>query len=174
MNLLVELLIWGVAISLILIPTVRWFWKFWDRPSAEAIEIIQQRQDDKLEKEAWIAAEQAEREAEFEKLKWIRKPPAKQLTIGEKSDALDALDQTVIESENLGVIIPQIHSEQPIKLEPEVKGNQGPVEPPDPTKEAEAKIMAQHRSDIDGLLSDTSSSTGFVTIEDDFWCDIYW
>ena len=178
MNLLIELLIWGVAISLVLIPVVRWFWKFWDRPSADAIEIMQQRQDEKLEEKVWLVAEQAEREAEFEKLKWIRKPPARQLSGDEKSDALDTLDQTEIELEISNDINPQMRSYEAARsavgIKSEIEVNQGPLEPPDPTKAAEAKIMAEHRNDIDELLSDDSPFTGSISVEDDFWYDIYW
>jgi len=59
----------GLAVALVLIPTVRWFWKRFDMPSKFAIEIFRQRKKDEAESRMWasieakVQAEEDERQA---------------------------------------------------------------------------------------------------------------
>ena len=58
-----------MAVALVLIPTVRWFWKRFDMPSKFAIEIFRQRKKDEAESRMWasieakVQAEEDERQA---------------------------------------------------------------------------------------------------------------
>lgn len=71
---LVQLLLYGLVISLILIPVSRWFWKKWDRPSRQTKEEIVERRREREEERMWQEKE-AEHQAEIaEKKKWERTP----------------------------------------------------------------------------------------------------
>ena len=47
----------GLAIAIILIPIVRWFWLLFDKPSKRALEILQQQEDDAEEARVWAGIE---------------------------------------------------------------------------------------------------------------------
>tara|TARA_B110000444_G_scaffold256602_1_gene293285 strand:+ start:11599 stop:12099 length:501 start_codon:yes stop_codon:yes gene_type:complete len=47
----------GLAIALILIPIVRWFWLLFDKPSKRALEILKQQEDDVEEARVWAGIE---------------------------------------------------------------------------------------------------------------------
>ena len=47
----------GLAIAIILIPIVRWFWLFFDKPSKRALEILKQQEEDAEEARVWAGIE---------------------------------------------------------------------------------------------------------------------
>ena len=59
----------GLSIALVLIPTVRWFWKRFDMPSKFAIESMRRQKKDAAEARMWasieakVQAEEDERKA---------------------------------------------------------------------------------------------------------------
>tara|TARA_B100000767_G_scaffold255543_1_gene261789 strand:+ start:586 stop:1047 length:462 start_codon:yes stop_codon:yes gene_type:complete len=53
----------GLVIAIILIPSVRWFWKKFDSPSQGTLAIMKQREEDAEEAEIWAGIE-AQVEAE--------------------------------------------------------------------------------------------------------------
>ena len=59
----------GLFVALVLIPTVRWFWKRFDMPSKFAIETLRQQKEDAAEASMWASIEakvQAEEDARRE------------------------------------------------------------------------------------------------------------
>jgi len=47
----------GLATAIVLVPIVRWFWKWFDKPSKSTIEYLQKQQEDDEEKALWSQIE---------------------------------------------------------------------------------------------------------------------
>jgi len=47
----------GLAIAIVLIPIVRWFWRWFDKPSKDTVEYLQKKQEDVEEKAMWTQIE---------------------------------------------------------------------------------------------------------------------
>ena len=89
----------GLVIALVLIPTVRWFWKRFDMPSKFAIEIIKRRKEEAEESKMW-AVIGAQVQAEEDK--------KRQLDLSQKEKAAAAgksldIDQSVAAWNKLGI-----------------------------------------------------------------------
>lgn len=89
----------GLVIALVLIPTVRWFWKRFDMPSKFAIEIIKRRKEEAEESKMWAVIE-AQVQAEEDK--------KRQLDVRQKEKAAAAgksldIDQSVAAWNKLGI-----------------------------------------------------------------------
>ena len=57
----------GLGSALVLIPTVRWFWKRFDMPSKFALDIIRKRKEDEKEAQMWASIELQIQEEEDKK-----------------------------------------------------------------------------------------------------------
>ena len=126
MLLIVEILIWSMIISLILIPFVRWFWKRWDSPSKETKEYLEELAIEEQERQVWIEAEQYEAAVKEVEKKWTKSPDAVAPTEVEKQAAIAALvDETTSE----------LIDEKPL--------HDGPKAPPDEVAAEAAKIGAR-------------------------------
>ena len=89
----------GLVIALVLIPTVRWFWKRFDMPSKFAIEIIKRRKEEAEESKMWAVIE-AQVQAEEDK--------KRQLDVRQKEKAAAAgksldIDRSVAAWNKLGI-----------------------------------------------------------------------
>jgi len=101
---IVEILIWSLVISLLLIPIVRWFWKRWDSPSKETKEILEELAIEEQERQVWMEAEQFEAAVKEVEKKWTKSPEIIAPSEVEKQAAISALiDET---SEELNDIEP--------------------------------------------------------------------
>ena len=60
----------GLFVALVLIPTVRWFWKRFDMPSKFAIETLRQQKEDAAEARMWASVEAKVRAEEDARREW--------------------------------------------------------------------------------------------------------
>lgn len=82
----------GLAIAVVLIPVVRWFWKKFDMPSKWALEILQRRENEEQEAEMWAEIE-AQVEAEKNaKREFEMKQKEKQERAGRVLDEEESID----------------------------------------------------------------------------------
>lgn len=99
----------GLAIAVVLIPVVRWFWKKFDMPSKWALEILQQRENDEQEAEMWAGIESQVEAEKNEKRELEMKQKEKQERAGKSLDA----DESVDVWNKLGIDVPI----EPVKRE---------------------------------------------------------
>lgn len=98
MSPLVQLLLYGLVISLILIPVSRWFWKKWDLPNRQTRKVFAEMKLAKEEEEMWHEKE-VEMKAEIEeKMKWERKPKVESISDDAKTIAYRVLDNANAET----------------------------------------------------------------------------
>ena len=111
----------GLAIALILIPIVRWFWKRFDMPSKWALEILRRKEVEAEEAEMWSGIEakvEAEKTArrEFEmKQREKQELAGKSLDESESTDAWNKLGIDVpiqpVEREEAPLVVPEQQTE---------------------------------------------------------------
>ncbi|MDC0055770.1 hypothetical protein OAJ94_01810, partial [Deltaproteobacteria bacterium] len=118
---IVKVLLWALVGSILLIPLVRWFWKYWDAPSKESREFIAELEVEQQEKKVWQEAEEYEAAVQKVKKKWTKSEVTVPLEAEEKSAAIEVL----------------LGSEETTKEIDETQA--GPSAPPDPIAAAAAK-----------------------------------
>ena len=99
----------GLAIALILIPTVRWFWKRFDLPSKWALELLMRKEKESEEAEMWAGIEAQVEAEEKARREFEMKQREKQERAGKSLDE----DQSVDAWTKLGIDVPI----QPIERE---------------------------------------------------------
>ncbi len=161
---LIQWLLVGLAIAIVSLPLVRWFWRRWDKPTSEMIAHDEEQREQVAEERVWAAMEaQVDAEvtkkhewAEIQMAKAVALVKAKPLDEVSASKAWDALgvdepiiistapevdvsdlldqEQTMIESEE-----PPVESEEPPveSEEPPVESEEPPVESEEPPVESE-------------------------------------
>lgn len=82
----------GLAIALILIPSVRWFWKRFDMPSKFAIETIRQQKKDAAEARMWESIEAKVQAEEIERKELEFRQKQKEASSGKSLDAEQSAD----------------------------------------------------------------------------------
>ena len=172
MLLIVEILIWSLAISLVLIPLVRWFWKRWDSPSKETKEYLEEMAAEEEERQAWIEAEQYEAAVKEVEKKWTKSPETIAPTESEKQAAISALVE-----------------ETTSELNDEIIDHAGPKAPPDEVSAQAAKKGAREIESKMGEAETLLRQEGELPPEDigqgaewktkkysgpDDWADVYW
>lgn len=88
---IVKVLLWALAVSMLLIPLVRWFWRRWDVPSKESREFIAELKVEQQEKEVWQEVEEYEAAVQKVKEKWTKSEVTTPIEEGEKFAAIEAL-----------------------------------------------------------------------------------
>ena len=91
MLLIVEILIWSLIISIILIPLVRWFWKRWDSPDKETLEYLEEMKEERREKQIWREAEEYDAALKEMQKTWTKSPETVAPTQDVKQAAMAAL-----------------------------------------------------------------------------------
>jgi len=92
----------GLAIAIVLIPIVRWFWKRFDLPSKRAVALMEREAEEGHEKAMWASIE-AQVEAEKHAVREFEmKQKAKQESAGRKLDEAESDDAWT----KLGIDIP--------------------------------------------------------------------
>jgi hypothetical protein len=117
---IVKVLLWALAVSILLIPLVRWFWRRWDVPSKESREFIAELKVEQQEKEVWQEVEEYEAAVQKVKEKWTKSEVTAPIEEGKKSAAIEAL----------------LGSEDAAKA---TETHAGPSAPPDPIAAAVVK-----------------------------------
>ena len=140
MLLIVKILIWALAISLVLIPLVRWFWKRWDSPNKETLEYLEELKEEERERQVWREAEQYDAAVQEMQKTWTKSPETVAPTQDEKQAAMAAL----VDEASAEVVL----SEEDEKV--------GPSAPPDPVAAAAAKKQDPSESTLE--LVDVVSS----------------
>ena len=99
----------GLAIALILIPTVRWFWKRFDLPSKWALELLMRKEKESEEAEMWAGIEAQVEAEEKARREFEMKQREKQERAGKSLDEEQSVDAWT----KLGIDVPI----QPIERE---------------------------------------------------------
>ena len=82
----------GLGSALVLIPTVRWFWKRFDMPSKFALDIIRKRKEDEKEAQMWASIELQIQEEEDKKREYYLKQRERIDTAGKSFDKNQEID----------------------------------------------------------------------------------
>jgi len=99
----------GLAIALILIPIVRWFWKRFDMPSKFALEVLRRKEIEAEEAEMWAGIEAQVEAEETARREFEMKQKEKQERAGKSLDETQSADVW----NKLGIDVPV----QPVKRE---------------------------------------------------------
>ena len=111
----------GLAVAIVLIPIVRWFWKRFDLPSKRAVALMKREAEESHEKAMWATIE-AQVEAEKQVVReYEMKQKAKQESVGRTLDEEESTDAWT----KLGIDIP-IQAVAKVEASPVVLSN--PVE----------------------------------------------
>ena len=123
----------GLAVAIVLIPIVRWFWKHFDLPSKRALALMEQEAEESHEKAMWATIEaqvEAEKQAARE---YEMKQKAKQESAGRTLDDDESADAWT----KLGIDIP-IQPVAKVEAPPVVLSN--PVEEVPEEEESASKV----------------------------------
>ena len=82
----------GLAIALILIPIVRWFWKRFDMPSKFALEVLRRKEIEAEEAEMWAGIEAQVEAEETARREFEMKQKEKQERAGKSLDETQSAD----------------------------------------------------------------------------------
>ena len=82
----------GLAIALILIPIVRWFWKRFDMPSKFALELLRRKEIEAEEAEMWAGIEAQVEAEETARREFEMKQKEKQERAGKSLDETQSAD----------------------------------------------------------------------------------
>ena len=82
----------GLAIALILIPIVRWFWKRFDMPSKFALEVLRRKEFEAEEAEMWAGIEAQVEAEETARREFEMKQKEKQERAGKSLDETQSAD----------------------------------------------------------------------------------
>ena len=82
----------GLFVALVLIPTVRWFWKRFDMPSKFAIETLRQQKEDAAEARMWASIEAKVQAEEDARREWDIRQKEKQENSGKSLNAEQSAD----------------------------------------------------------------------------------
>ena len=128
---LVQWLLIGLAIAIVSLPLVRWFWKHWDKPTPEMIAHNEEQIEKAAEARVWAAmeakidAEVAKKHewAEIQMAKAVALVKAKPLDEVSASKAWDALgvDEPIIISTKSEIDVSDLLEEKEITIESEEK-----------------------------------------------------
>ena len=128
---LVQWLLIGLAIAVVSLPLVRWFWKRWDKPTPEMIAHNEEQIEKAAEARVWAAmeakidAEVAKKHewAEIQMAKAVALVKAKPLDEVSASKAWDALgvDEPIIISTKSEIDVSDLLEEKEITIESEEK-----------------------------------------------------
>ena len=128
---LVQWLLIGLAIAIVSLPLVRWFWKRWDKPTPEMIAHNEEQIEKAAEARVWAAmeakidAEVAKKNewAEVQMAKAVALAKAKPLDEVSASKAWDALgvDEPIIISTKSEIDVSDLLEEKEISIESEEK-----------------------------------------------------
>ena len=128
---LVQWLLIGLAIAIVSLPLVRWFWKRWDKPTPEMIAHKEEQLEKAAEARVWAAmeakieAEVAKKHewAEIQMAKAVALVKAKPLDEVSASKAWDALgvDEPIIISTKSEIDVSDLLEEKEITIESEEK-----------------------------------------------------
>ena len=99
----------GLAIALILIPIVRWFWKRFDMPSKFALEVLRRKEIEAEEAEMWAGIEAQVEAEETARREFEMKQKEKQERAGKSLDETQSADAW----NKLGIDVPV----QPVERE---------------------------------------------------------
>ena len=99
----------GLAIALILIPIVRWFWKRFDMPSKFALEVLRRKEIEAEEAEMWAGIEAQVEAEESARREFEMKQKEKQERAGKSLDETQSADAW----NKLGIDVPV----QPVERE---------------------------------------------------------
>ena len=99
----------GLAIALILIPIVRWFWKRFDMPSKFALEVLRRKEIEAEEAEMWAGIEAQVEAEESARRDFEMKQKEKQERAGKSLDETQSADAW----NKLGIDVPV----QPVERE---------------------------------------------------------
>ena len=147
MLLIVRILLWSLLISILLIPLVRWFWKYWDSPSKEAMDYLEELKEEEEEQRIWQEAEEYDAAVREVEEKWIKSPETSAPSEDVKAVAMATLTDAEEEIES-----------------------QGPSEPPDEQAATAAKQVVVESEDIGkGTRWRLRSKAA-----DDDWRDVEW
>ena len=82
----------GLAIALILIPIVRWFWKRFDMPSKFALEVLRRKEIEAEEAEMWAGIEAQVEAEEVARREFEMKQKEKQERAGKSLDEIQSAE----------------------------------------------------------------------------------
>ena len=166
---LVQWLLIGLAIAIVSLPLVRWFWKRWDRPTPEMIAHDEEQREQVAEARVWAAmeakidAEVAKKHewAEIQMAKAVALIKAKPLDEVSASKAWDALgvDEPIIISTAPEVDVSDLLDQE----EAAVESDEPLIESEEPPAESEEKVEVPSMLDLPVIPSEPQVST-----EDEF------
>ena len=151
---LIQWLLVGLAIAIVSLPLVRWFWRRWDKPTSEMIAHDEEQREQVAEERVWAAMEaQVDAEvtkkhewAEIQMAKAVALVKAKPLDEVSASKAWDALgvDEPIIISTAPEVDVSDLLDQEQTMIESE----EPPVESEEPPVESEEKVEVPSMVDL--------------------------
>jgi len=166
---LVQWLLIGLAIAIVSLPLVRWFWKRWDRPTPEMIAHDEEQREQVAEARVWAAMEakidaeavKKHEWAEIQMAKAVALIKAKPLDEVSASKAWDALgvDEPIIISTAPEVDVSDLLDQE----EAAVESDEPLIESEEPPAESEEKVEVPSMLDLPVIPSEPQVST-----EDEF------
>ena len=169
---LIQWLLIGLAIAIVSLPLVRWFWKRWDKPTPEMIAHDEEQREQVAEARVWAAmeakvdAEVAKKHewAEIQMAKAVALIKAKPLNEVSASKAWDALgvDEPIIISTAPEVDVSDLLDQEETTIEsekPPVESEEPPVESEEPPVESEEKVEVPSMLDLPVIPSEPQVST---------------
>lgn len=173
---LVQWLLIGLAIAIVSLPLVRWFWKRWDRPTPEMIAHDEEQREQVAEARVWAAMEakidaeavKKHEWAEIQMAKAVALIKAKPLDEVSASKAWDALgvDEPIIISTAPEVDVSDLLDQEEAAVEsdePLIESEEPPAESEEPPAESEEKVEVPSMLDLPVIPSEPQVST-----EDEF------
>lgn len=166
---LVQWLLIGLAIAIVSLPLVRWFWKRWDKPTPEMIAHDEEQREQVAEARVWAAMEakidaeavKKHEWAEIQMAKAVALIKAKPLDEVSASKAWDALgvDEPIIISTAPEVDVSDLLDQE----EAAVESDEPLIESEEPPAESEEKVEVPSMLDLPVIPSEPQVST-----EDEF------